>query len=82
MPETVRLKLVEQQPKGFFFRKKTPAPDYVLHGQMKMRAADTCLEHIRSMFARLQDQEDVHELMGKIIEDARRQARAHQESEE
>lgn len=85
MTETVRLSLVEQKPRRLFsFGRKSNEPDFVLFEQMKLRAADTCLEHIRSTFQILDDQMDVWELMGKMLKNAEVQQRAlrHRESGE
>lgn len=81
MPETVRLKLVEQpKPRGFFFRRSPPAPDTVLIGQAKLRVADACIEQLR-IFSSLEDQVDTWELVEKILRDAERRKRAYEEAE-
>jgi hypothetical protein len=84
MNQTVRLVAVEEKPRGFFpfRRKQAPPPDMVLIGQLKMRVADACIEQMRTVFPDLADQEDVHELVGDVLTDARRRLRAYEGEQE
>jgi hypothetical protein len=87
MAHTQRLTVVEQdKPLGLlerFTKKRAPSPpDEVLIGQMKIRAADTCIEHIRQTFTSIHDQVDVLELMETVFKDAERRMRAYGEAQE
>lgn len=79
MPETVRLKLVEQQPKGFFFRKKTPAPDMTLVGQYVLRVADACIEQLRCLPEEYQVK--AWELVEEVLKDSERKRRMYEEDQ-
>lgn len=87
MTHTTRLTVVEHDaPRGLAYlfgkKKSSSPPDFVLIEQLKIRAADTCVEHIRSTFQGLEDQLDVWELMGKVFKNAEVQARAFRHAEE
>ncbi|MFA5952277.1 MAG: hypothetical protein WC807_18570 [Hyphomicrobium sp.] len=87
MTQTTRLTVVEQDSHRSIldrFTRKKPAspPDFVLIEQLKIRAADTCVEHIRATFQALDDQLDVWELMGKVFKNAEIQARAFRHAED
>lgn len=87
MTQTTRLTVVEQDPPrgilDMFTRKKPAAPpDEVLIGQLKIRAADYCIEHIRQTFTSIHDQVDVLELIETVFKDAERRMRAYGEVQE
>ncbi len=85
MPETVRLKLVEQPRQGLIdrlIRKREPAPDFIEHELNKMRTVDSCVDCIRRNFPSETDQFDIAEMIERILRNASRNLREFEGSRE